>query len=215
MEIEKLKLLLADSWEGITCSPGLRNNWSKEIPSLGQCAITALIVNDFFGGKIMRCMTSLGRHYYNLIDNKFIDLTVEQFLGEIPQYENGQERTREYLLNNEDTRKRYEILLYNLKQVIRHSQGKKFKLIDINGQEYLSDIPGTLGGNKKLKLYGRLNCPSAIRWIDKGKYISNRVFFENEEVAIAAGYRPCAICMPNEYKEWKKNKIKLLNNIKY
>lgn len=215
MEIEKLKLLLADSWEGRTCSPGLRNNWSKEIPSLGQCAITALIVNDFFGGKIMRCMTSLGSHYYNLIDNKFIDLTVEQFLGEIPQYENGQERTREYLLNNEDTRKRYEILLYNLKQVIRHSQGKKFKLININGQEYLSDIPGTLGGNKKLKLYGRLNCPSAIRWIDKGKYISNRVFFENEEIAIAAGYRPCAICMPNEYKEWKRNKTKLLNNIKY
>lgn len=215
MEIEKLKILLSLSWEEETCSPGLRNNWSKEIPSLGQCAITALVVNDFFSGKIMRCMTTSGSHYYNLIDNKFIDLTVEQFLGEIPQYENGQERTREYLLNNEDTRKRYEILLYNLKQVIRQSQGKKFKLININGQEYLSDIPGTLGGNKKLKLYGRLDCPSARRWIDKGKYISNRVFFENEEIAIAAGYRPCAICMPNEYKKWKRNKAKLLNNIKY
>jgi len=57
-----------------------------------------------------------------------------------------------------------------------------------------------------MKLYGRLDCPSAKRWIDKGKYISNRVFFESEEVAIAAGYRPCAICMPNEYKEWKKSK---------
>lgn len=201
MEKEKLKLLLTLSWKEENCSSGLRNNWSKEIPSLDQSAITALIVNDFFGGKIMRCITTSGSHYYNLIDNKLIDLTVEQFSGEVPQYEN--------------TRKRYEILLYNLKQVIRQSQGKKFKLININGQEYLSDIPGTLGGNKKLKIYGRLDCPSAKRWIDKGKYISNRVFFENEAVAIATGYRPCAICMPNEYKEWKKNKTKLLNNVKY
>ena len=94
-------------------------------------------------------------------------------------------------------------------------QVKKFKLIDSNNKEYLSDIPGTLGGNKKLKIYGRLDCSSAKRWIDKGHYISNRVFFENEKVAIAAGYRPCAVCMPNEYKEWKnKQKIKTLTHIK-
>ena len=86
---------------------------------------------------------------------------------------------------------------------------KQFKLIDSTGKEYLSNNPGTLGGNKKLKIYGRLDCPSAKRWIEKGYYISNRVFFENEEIAIAAGYRPCAVCMPNEYQEWKnKQKIK-------
>ena len=69
----------------------------------------------------------------------------------------------------------------------------------------MSDIPGKLGGNKKIKIYGRLDCPSAKNWIEKGYYISNRVFFENEDIAIAAGYRPCAICMPNEYKKWKNN----------
>ena len=54
---------------------------------------------------------------------------------------------------------------------------KKYKLLDGNGDEYLSDVPGTLGGNKKLKIYGRLDCPSANRWIEKGHYVVNRVFF--------------------------------------
>lgn len=55
-------------------------------------------------------MTNCGSHYYNLINDKIIDLTVEQFLGEIPKYELGEERTREYLLSNEDTKNRYLIL---------------------------------------------------------------------------------------------------------
>ena len=79
-----------------------------------------------------------------------------------------------------------------------------YKLIDENNEEYLSDIPGTLGGNKRLKIYGKLNCPSANRWIEKGYYVKDRVFFLNEEVAIKAGYRPCAICMRKEYEEWKE-----------
>lgn len=211
MILEEIKELLTLSWSYETCSPGLKKEWNKENPSLGQCAVTSLIVNDFFGGKIMKCMTLSGSHYYNLIDGKIVDLTVEQFLGEIPKYEDSSERTRDYLLSNEDTKKRYKNLLYNLKLFIKIKKGEKFRLIDSNGQEYLSDMPGTLGGNKKLKIYGRLDCPSAKRWIDKGKYISNRVFFENEEVAINAGYRPCAICMPDEYKEWKNSqKVKRL-----
>ena len=116
MGIEQLKQLLSLSWTRETCSPGLSSEWNEENSSLGQCAITALIVNDFFGGKIMRCMASSGSHYYNLIEDKIFDLTVEQFLGEIPQYEDGEERTREYLLNNEDTKNRYLLLNKNLQR---------------------------------------------------------------------------------------------------
>lgn len=206
MEKEELKQLFLLSWKQETCSKGLKSEWTQENPALGQCAITSLIVNDFFGGKIMRCMSSRGSHYYNLIDDEVIDLTVEQFWGEIPQYEEGQERTREYLLSNEDTKNRYEKLLYNLKQTNRQINGKKFKLIDSSGQEYLSDTPGTLGGNKKLKIYGRFDCPSALNYIEKGMYIKNRVFFENIETAIKAGYRPCGKCLKKEYNNWKNNK---------
>ncbi len=118
MEINELKELLSKSWTKETCSPGLRNEWNETNPSLGQCAITALIINDFFGGKIMRCMASSGSHYYNLIDDELVDLTVEQFLGEIPDYDNGEERTREYLLSNEDTKSRYLLLKNNLQKNI-------------------------------------------------------------------------------------------------
>lgn len=86
---------------------------------------------------------------------------------------------------------------------------KIYKLINSNGEEYTSTIPGTLGGNKRLKIYGRLDCSSANRWIAKGYYVKDRVFFLNKEDAIKAGYRPCAICMKEEYKEWKqKTKVK-------
>lgn len=89
-----------------------------------------------------------------------------------------------------------------------------YKLINKDGEEYLSDIPGTLGGNKRLKLYGRLDCPSAIRWIKKGYYVKDRVFFLSEEDAIAAGYRPCAVCMKKEYLEWKNNQEGLAKVLK-
>lgn len=55
---------------------------------------------------------------------------------------------------------------------------KLYKLMD-NGEEILSDIPGTLG-NKRLKIYGILDCPSVNRWIEKGYYVKDRVFLEKE-----------------------------------
>ena len=118
MEIEDLKQLLYCSWGKQTCSKGYRREWNEDNPSLGQCAITSLIVNDYFGGKIMRCMASTGSHYYNLIDDKIVDLTVEQFLGEIPDYAHGEERAREYLLDNDDTKNRYLLLCSNLRKTI-------------------------------------------------------------------------------------------------
>ena len=81
---------------------------------------------------------------------------------------------------------------------------KQYRLTGGNDKEYLSDIPGRLGGNKSAKIYGRFDCPTAIRYIQKGLYVKNRVFFANEQDAVSAGYRPCASCMSDEYKAWKK-----------
>jgi len=202
MILNEVKEILEKSWTKETCSLGLRNIWTIDNKALGQCAVTALIVNDFLGGKIMRCMCESGSHYYNLINNEVVDLTDSQF-KEIPDYKLGEERTREYLLSNIDTKNRYLLLLKNVKENFIKYGTREYKLMSING-EYLSKIPGTLGGNKKLKIYGKLDCKSALNWIKKGKYVSNRVFFENEQKAKEAGYRPCAICMKKEYQNWKK-----------
>lgn len=83
---------------------------------------------------------------------------------------------------------------------------KLYKLIGKDGKQYLSETPGTLGGHKGLKIYGRLDCPSALRYIAKGQYVKHRVFFADEETAIAAGYRPCGVCMKAQYKLWKASK---------
>jgi methylphosphotriester-DNA--protein-cysteine methyltransferase len=76
-----------------------------------------------------------------------------------------------------------------------------FILLGADGP-YSSQTPGTLGGNSKLRIYGRLDCWSANRALDKG-YAKIRVFFADEATAIAAGYRPCGNCMREKYREWK------------
>ncbi|MFD8749617.1 Ada metal-binding domain-containing protein [Kitasatospora sp. NPDC059577] len=61
---------------------------------------------------------------------------------------------------------------------------------------------GTLGGHRRNRLYGRLDCPSARRAVARGHDVAHRVFFADEPAAIAAGYRPCAVCLPEEYTRW-------------
>jgi methylphosphotriester-DNA--protein-cysteine methyltransferase len=79
-----------------------------------------------------------------------------------------------------------------------------YTLIGADGRPYESAERGTLGGHRRNKVYGRLDCSGALRWIAKGHYVAHRVFFADEATAVAAGYRPCARCMPGEYAEWKR-----------
>ncbi|MDF8265593.1 Ada metal-binding domain-containing protein [Luteipulveratus flavus] len=76
-----------------------------------------------------------------------------------------------------------------------------YTLIGADGRPYASPTPGRLGGYRRSKL--RLDCPSALRAIAKGGYVGERVFFADEATAVAAGYRPCAVCLPAEYAAWK------------
>ena len=76
---------------------------------------------------------------------------------------------------------------------------KLYKLVGPDGRQYESPNPGTLGGHKGHKGYGRLDCPSALAGIARGYYVRKRVFFVDERTAIAAGYRPCSVCMKERY----------------
>ncbi|MCD7764175.1 MAG: hypothetical protein LUI14_13515 [Lachnospiraceae bacterium] len=82
-----------------------------------------------------------------------------------------------------------------------------YKLTGADNQTYLSEKKGLFGGHNKLKIYGRLDCPSALRHIKNGNYIQHRVFFEDEATALAAGYRPCGICMKEHYNLWKRGTL--------
>jgi AraC family transcriptional regulator of adaptative response / DNA-3-methyladenine glycosylase II len=74
-----------------------------------------------------------------------------------------------------------------------------YTLIGADRVPYASERPGALGGHRRNRGYGRLDCPAALRWIARGHYVRHRVFFADEASAIAAGYRPCASCMPHRY----------------
>lgn len=82
---------------------------------------------------------------------------------------------------------------------------KVYRLVGPDGHSYESTKAGRFGGHRKLKIYGRLDCPSALRHIAKGHYAPHRVFFANETHALSAGYRPCAVCMNEQYRLWKQN----------
>lgn len=68
-----------------------------------------------------------------------------------------------------------------------------------------SPTPGLLGGHRGGRIYGRLDCPTALRSIAKGGYVKNRVFFADETTALSAGYRPCGVCLPEKYHTWRRD----------
>lgn len=98
-------------------------------PAIGQCAVTALVVQDYLGGEILNTIASLSdqpgitsSHYFNLIDGEEIDLTRQQFADTVvftepaPKSE-GFPSTREYMLSFPSTVERYE----SLKQKVEKS----------------------------------------------------------------------------------------------
>jgi hypothetical protein len=83
------------------------------------------------------------------------------------------------------------------------AMSRTFTLLDATGREYESPTRGTLGGHRRTRIYGRLDCLAARRAIERGGYVAHRVFFADERTAVAAGYRPCAVCLPDAYAAWK------------
>ncbi|MDP3773658.1 MAG: Ada metal-binding domain-containing protein [Gemmatimonadales bacterium] len=79
---------------------------------------------------------------------------------------------------------------------------QRYRLLAADGSFRDSVVPGQLAGNRRSRIYGRLDCPSAIRVLQKG-YAKWRVFFADEAAAVAVWYRPCGRCLPIEYRAWK------------
>jgi methylphosphotriester-DNA--protein-cysteine methyltransferase len=84
---------------------------------------------------------------------------------------------------------------------------RTYTLLDSSGQPYASSQPGTLGGNRRSGIYGKLDCASAIAALPRG-YARYRVFFADERTALAAGFRPCARCLPDRFAAWKAGQLK-------
>ena len=116
-----LYTILRKAWCKETAYPSCQAEWVPSDPSYGQCAITAMLVYDMFGGTIHRIrLNSGGTHYFNKIDGHYIDLTSEQFdLYNIPvSYEPNEEMSRQYCGKNIDTAKRYKLLIARIAEML-------------------------------------------------------------------------------------------------
>ena len=79
---------------------------------------------------------------------------------------------------------------------------RTWTLLGADGKPYQSEVPGALGGHRGQRIYGKLDCRAANQAIRRGGYVKQRVFFLDEATAVAAGFRPCAVCLPLEYRAW-------------
>lgn len=113
--------LLSDIWCAKTCAPRMRDEWTKENQTLGQCSITAFLAQDIFGGEVYGIWRPGGNyHCYNVIGDCVFDLTSEQFQGEVLCYENNPKQLREVHFAKEEKRLRYEYLKTELKKILEN-----------------------------------------------------------------------------------------------
>ena len=115
--LHKLYAVLRQAWKADTAYRSCQSEWVSNDPSYGQCAITAMLVHDMFGGTIHRIrVDGGGTHYFNKINGQYVDLTREQFdLYDLPvAYEPNEEMKREYCGKNPDTKERYKQLQRNI-----------------------------------------------------------------------------------------------------
>ena len=103
--------LLSEIWCAETCAPRMRNEWSPENKTRGQCSVTAFLLQDLFGGEVRGVPLGDGNyHCFNVVDGCVFDLTSEQFGGRALSYTYCPEQTRDVHFAKEEKRLRYELL---------------------------------------------------------------------------------------------------------
>lgn len=112
---DKLSLI----WSKDTCAPRMRDRWSFENKTLGQCSITAFLAQDIFGGDVYGIKLADGNfHCYNKIGDYSFDLTSEQFLPIKLDYNNSIIQSRDIHFAKEEKYNRYEYLKVSLLKLL-------------------------------------------------------------------------------------------------
>jgi hypothetical protein len=127
MDLKTLEDAVRGSWSKETCYPGCANEWNEANPAFGQCAVTALVVQDYLGGTLLYCQHQ--HHYWNsTVRGEEVDFTREQFppgtvvcLDEI--------KPRKHVLESDSaikalTPQRYSLLKQKVEKKLYDSQAK-------------------------------------------------------------------------------------------
>lgn len=125
---------LGKIWCADTCPERMRDRWTCDNKTLGQCSITAFLAQDIFGGEVYGMRTSEnfdeagnyigGYHCYNKVGDVVFDLTSEQYGDEADKLVYDclyiQERESAGHFGKEEKRKRYEYIKSRLTPDVNH-----------------------------------------------------------------------------------------------
>jgi hypothetical protein len=81
-EFKTIEAALRKAWCKETSFPHTRDKWSDDNKALGQCAVTALVIHDLFGGDFANDKEH--NHIWNILpDGTEQDFSREQFASDI------------------------------------------------------------------------------------------------------------------------------------
>lgn len=116
MDRQWLQSLLRQCWSLETST-----KWTPDAPATGQCPVTALVVQDHFGGDIVKTRVGDAWHFYNVIDGERLDLTEEQFAAPIHYSDTPSSRGDAF---SDATQEQYENLSARLRALMTGTGGQ-------------------------------------------------------------------------------------------
>lgn len=115
--------ILLRCWSRETCASRMRNHWTVENPTLGQCSITSFLAQDIFGGTVYGVPLHTGFfHCYNQVGGFVFDLTSEQFGAEKLSYYDNPVQTREQHFSIPEKKERFDLLKASFLREIQRMQ---------------------------------------------------------------------------------------------
>ena len=128
--LDTLYAVLRQAWRAETAYKECQPDWQPSDPTYGQCAVTACLVSDMFGGSIHKInLKEGGTHYFNKLNGQYVDLTREQFTlyNYQIQEEPNKEIPRRLCCTGRDAKRRYiqlqkNIMLYLGKGLIENNE---------------------------------------------------------------------------------------------
>lgn len=111
--------ILSNLWSKESCAPRMRSEWTKDNMTLGQCSITAFLMQDLYGGEVYGVALGDGNyHCFNKVGDTIFDLTSEQFKGKVLDYNNVSLQDRNIHFQKEEKKNRYLALKAKLFEII-------------------------------------------------------------------------------------------------
>ena len=168
--LQKLRNLLWLSWSKQTCYPGCVEQWSKTNKSLGQCAVSSLVVQEYLGGELAKIKVGGVGHYFNLIDGEIIDTTGQQFGGIKLDYNNYRIVKRQQPLADPNTNQRYQILKNRVANLLSEFDQLHADILKLDykqmGVASLDNDGIWFGSNNDIVIVGE--APSPRGWLKSG-----------------------------------------------